>query len=168
MAIIFLALLMSMVSMVSTVPISDAQAIDIYEAIQELNRTVASLQQRYYFMATFNEQTVLAAGVAKFDKVLSDELGLYDEGSGKFTAPRSGLYLLTAQILIKGTGHASLELQLNSNLLAVWNIGSGKDLSGQIVYPVLLKKDDTVHVVSRGKVSIYGGNHSFFSGYLIK
>ncbi|XP_025091119.1 cerebellin-3-like isoform X2 [Pomacea canaliculata] len=167
------ALLILMVAMAPTVdsfikhfPVGVSQ---LQSQINTLNSKIALLDQRVFFTATLHSHLLtVGAGPLVFNHVLMNTGGGYSPTTGVFTAPCRGLYVFLVQMFTRGNGHANWDLYVNGHMVLRGESRTHDNASNEYMYPVTLQAGDRVWVYSRNSVYIYGTNHSFFGGWLIK
>lgn len=130
---------------------------------------LALFDQQVYFTATFTSPSLtVGGGTVVFNKVLMNTGGGYNPTTGVFTAPRRGLYVFLVQTFTNGKGDANWDLHVNGQIVLRGESLTQAHTSNEYVYPVTLQTGDKVSVYSRNPLNIWGTNHSFFGGWLIK
>ena len=128
-------------------------------------------QKRPAFTATLNGQPTLSGtnAIVKFDNVILNREGGYDPKTGIFTAPRAGLYQISATVMSANGKDLTLDIVTNKQVL-LYLYGSRLHGSTETANPVLeLRSGDKVFVKngSSGSQLINGNHYSYFSGYFI-
>ena len=106
-----------------------------------------------------------------FEQVLTNEGGGYHQNHGVFIAPQSGIYVFSSTILCFQNGEVLAEMVHNGN--PVTNIychgDSGRHDQGSQTVVIKMNAGDEVAVRNfyHADDSIWGGQFSSFSGYLI-
>ncbi|XP_025113734.1 uncharacterized protein LOC112575859 isoform X2 [Pomacea canaliculata] len=137
--------------------------------IDTMNTTVDHLDQHIYFMTTFNASNLrLEPGPVVFDLVVTNTGDAYNAATGVFTAPRHGVYVFSAQSFSQSSTDANWDLYVNDQLVLRSRFVTTTDTSHNYVVPVTLEAGGQVYVKNFNVLNIYGTNHSFFSGWLIK
>lgn len=123
------------------------------------------------FTASFSSAKDLGDGeIIKFDKVWTNNKNGYNPNTGVFTAPKTGLYQVSATIM--SSHKKPLLAYLWQNDVRMVSLYSGTGYNEATANMVLnLKKDDRIYLKVRGgSGAIYGHlekPYSMFSGYLI-
>ena len=107
--------------------------------------------------------------IVKFDNVYLNREGGYDPKTGIFTAPRAGLYQISATVMSANGKELVLHIVKNKQVL-LYLYGARLHGSTETANPVLgLKLGDKVFVrnCSSGPQLINGNHYSYFSGYFI-
>ncbi|VDI31540.1 Hypothetical predicted protein [Mytilus galloprovincialis] len=124
-------------------------------------------KERPAFTASLTSERNLGAyEVVIFDKIWLNMGGAYDQNTGRFTAPKTGLYSISTTVMSYSRSHLHCDLWKNNEKL-VRAFGT-KYSTGTLNVVMALKMNDTVyvkHTVDTEK--IYGDHRSTFSGYLI-
>lgn len=120
-------------------------------------------------MTTFNASNLrLEPGPVVFDLVVTNTGDAYNAATGVFTAPRHGVYVFSAQSFSQSSTDANWDLYANDQLVLRSRFVTTTDTSHNYVVPVTLEAGGQVYVKNFNVLNIYGTNHSFFSGWLIK
>ncbi|XP_063397315.1 complement C1q tumor necrosis factor-related protein 4-like [Mytilus trossulus] len=123
--------------------------------------------ERPAFTASLTSHKYLAGyEVIIFDKVWLNMSGAYDNDTGVFTAPKTGLYSISTTVMSHHNSHLHCFLWKNNERMV---LAFGNDFStGTLNVVMVLKKSDTVYVKhAAGSERIFGDQRSTFSGYLI-
>lgn len=159
-------------------------------ALQRQGITLSTLQPAFLAVNSATDSNVTGDGTAYtiiFDSEQTDQNGDYNTGTGVFTAPFTGLYLLSAQVLMVelGAGHTFGNLQivttqstyngLRANYAAMRD--SGNNLGINTTCVAKMTAGDTASVVltvanSTKTVDVFGqafasGAVTAFEGYLL-
>ncbi|CAC5418637.1 C1QL [Mytilus coruscus] len=109
--------------------------------------------------------------ILKFDNVDTNIGNNYDPTTGKFTAPKAGLYQIVCTIQGLGTSAVTFQIQKNNDLFDRGYAG-GRDWHAVTrVLLMQLKEGDKVFVQHRDpkrKETVAGGRHSYFSGRFLQ
>ncbi|CAG2196478.1 C1QL [Mytilus edulis] len=109
--------------------------------------------------------------ILKFDNVDINIGNNYDLSTGKFTAPKTGLYQIACTIQGYGTSAVTFQIQKNNDRFDFGYAG-GRDWHAVTrVLLMQLKEGDTVfvqHRHPRRKETVAGGRHSYFSGRFLQ
>ena len=108
----------------------------------------------------------------EFDKVITNIGQAYDPRHGHFTAPVSGMYLISASVMSLGGNHVYTDIVRNGNVVASLYAG-GKDSVADTSSIVLdLQAGDMIWVRHRSgsshaseQIDVY---NSYMAGFLIK
>ncbi|CAC5422206.1 unnamed protein product [Mytilus coruscus] len=129
-------------------------------------------KNRPAFTATLGTTKVTYIGpsaIVKFNNVVLNRGGGYEPTTGKFTAPKSGLYQFSFTIMSYSGGELNMAVVKNRSMIMSLY---GPKIHGatETANPVLeLKEGDTVfmqHLASNSQ-TMYGNHYSHFSGYYI-
>ena len=108
--------------------------------------------------------------IVKFENILTNNKNCYNLTTGVFTAPKTGLYQVSATVI--SSKHKSLLLNLQQNekhLVSLYGAVGYNEATANTV--LNLKKNDRLYLkVGDGSRAIYnnkGDPYSTFSGYLI-
>lgn len=115
-----------------------------------------------------DDSHVDAYEVIKFDTVWVNIGNGYDPDSGVFTAPKSGLYLISNTIRASGEDDQHCILWVNDES-TIFSAGSSSS-SGTLNILMMIHKGDRICITSfaYSKQKIYGDSFSMFSAFLIK
>ena len=131
------------------------------------------------FLAQFSalQATTPTSGPFRFDHVVFDDGNGYDPLLGVFTAPFTGVYVISAKFYTRGSqpSHPIIDFKLNGNILdrMGFDITAGtsghEDSSRSSTFAVRLQAGDKVWLESIGgrAFNLFGRYHSYFSGALI-
>ncbi|XP_063397314.1 EMILIN-1-A-like [Mytilus trossulus] len=135
--------------------------------IADIGNEPGKEQERPAFTASLTSSKNLASSeVVIFDKVWLNMGAAYNQDTGVFTAPKTGLYSISTTVMSYYTTMLHCDLWKNNQKL-VRAFGT-KLSTGTLNVVVALKKSDTVYVKhAGGREQIYGNHRSTFSGYLI-
>ncbi|XP_063404332.1 uncharacterized protein LOC134687806 [Mytilus trossulus] len=116
-----------------------------------------------------SSQTVSSNTKVKFDKVWTNVGNGYDPNTGIFTAPRAGLYHITAVILSQSGANFYPKLYHNKVQVSGSYITGDGDKTGTFDAVFSLQKADEVYIVGHSTYTIYsdGFAHATFSGHII-
>ena len=108
--------------------------------------------------------------IVKFDQVWTNNKNCYNPTTGVFTAPKAGLYQVSATVA--SSKHKSLLANLHQNENRLVSLYAGPGYDEATVNTVLnLKKNDRVYLKAEGGSSAINSGkvhpYSMFSGYLI-
>ena len=108
--------------------------------------------------------------VVKFDKVWTNNKNCYNPTTGVFTAPKTGLYQVSATVMSTHNKALLVDLWQNENrLLALYATVGYNNVTANTV--LNLKKNDRIYVKVRGSSyaihSSKGHPYNAFSGYLL-
>ncbi|XP_071136759.1 heavy metal-binding protein HIP-like [Mytilus edulis] len=124
------------------------------------------------FTATLKTHPLTLSGnnvIAKFDNVILNGGNGYDPKTGKFTAPKSGLYQFSFTIM--SNNGAALHMAVSINGKSIMRLYGSKIHGGtETANPVLeLKEGDSVYLTHGTSTSqqMVGDNYSHVSGYYI-
>ena len=106
--------------------------------------------------------------VIVFDNILANMGGAYDAGTGKFTAPRDGVYYFSWNVLkITNSGH-HIDLMVDGGVRFIsWQPGTQQyeTLTGALF--VQLRKGQEVWLRARqAGLDLHGSIHASFSGFM--
>ncbi|CAC5375190.1 unnamed protein product [Mytilus coruscus] len=124
------------------------------------------------FTATLNTHPLTLSGnnvIAKFDNVILNRGDGYDPKTGKFTAPKSGLYQFSFTIMSNGGSELHMVVVKNGNSIMKL-YGSKIHGATETANPVLeLKEGDCVYLTHGVSASqqMVGHHYSHMSGYYI-
>lgn len=123
-------------------------------------------KERPAFTASLTSARKLGYEVVIFDKIWLNMGGAYDQDTGFFTAPKTGLYSISTTVMSNSASYLHCDLWKNSEKMVR---AFGTDLStGTLNVVLALEMNDTVYVKHlSGTETIYGDHRSTFSGYLI-
>ena len=108
--------------------------------------------------------------IVKFDKVWTNNKNCYSPTTGVFTAPKTGLYQISATIMSSGSKPMYVHLWQNENrMVALWAAVGHNEATVNTV--LNLKKNDRLYLkVKDSTRTIYNSKtnpYSTFSGYLL-
>ncbi|XP_076079002.1 cerebellin-1-like [Mytilus galloprovincialis] len=124
------------------------------------------------FTAILNTHPLTLSGkndIAKFDNVILNRGNGYDPKTGKFTAPKSGLYQFSFTIMSNNGAALHMVVALNGKSI-VKLYGSKIHGGTETANPVLeLKEGDSVYLTHETSTSqqMVGDHYSYVSGYYI-
>ncbi|XP_071180307.1 heavy metal-binding protein HIP-like [Mytilus edulis] len=123
-------------------------------------------KERPAFTASLTSHKNLGNEVIIFDKIWLNMGGAYDNDTGVFTAPKTGLYSISTTVMSHHNSDLHCYLWKNNERMV---LAFGTDLStGTLNVVVALKRNDTVYVKHISSTeNIFGDERSTFSGYLI-
>ena len=135
------------------------------------NETISSHKPRIGFTAlTDNHQSHMGIGQAvQFHKIVTNDGNGFDQNTGIFRAPVSGLYLFSASML----NHSGLELRCalvhNGNTVAKIFAGDGTTYStgSKSILLNLSPNDDVWVMITHESDNVFGDSWSSFMGVLI-
>ncbi|CAC5399839.1 C1QL [Mytilus coruscus] len=134
-----------------------------YEALMERQSTVA------FSAYTTKQQDITRSTNVKFEKVWTNIGNGYDPSTGIFTAPRPGVYHITAVVMSVNGKTFFLHLKHNNEYTSGSHVYDDGYKTGTFDVVLNLQKGDKVSVGSKGSSSVYSDNDSYttFSGHLI-
>ncbi|CAG2233647.1 C1QL [Mytilus edulis] len=134
-----------------------------YEAIME-KRTIAA-----FSAYTTKLQTITRSTNVKFEKVWTNIGNGYNPSTGIFTAPRQGVYHITAVVMSVGAAQLYLHLKRNNEYTAGSFVTGDGYKTGTFDVVLNLQKGDTISVGCRSSTTVYSDSDKYttFSGHLI-
>ena len=113
---------------------------------------------------------MVAGEIVKFDKVWTNNKNCYNPTTGVFTAPKTGLYQVSATVMSTSSKVVYVHLWQNENrLMSLYGAVGHNEATVNTV--LNLKKNDRLYLKARdGSRAIYNNKvdpYSTFSGYLI-
>ncbi|XP_052078286.1 complement C1q-like protein 3 [Mytilus californianus] len=135
---------------------------------EELKETTAKTA---FFTFLKRSRTFSGSDILKFDDVQINQGNSYNPNTGKFTAPRSGLYHISCS-LMGSFSTASIIFQIKKNgelFLNVYAHDSGWTTQSVSLLMELMRGDKIYvkHITSR-KELVNGNRQSYFSGFLLQ
>ena len=108
--------------------------------------------------------------ILKFDKVLTNNKNCYNPTTGVFTAPKTGLYQVSATVMSSSSKDVHVHLWQNKNrLVSLYGAVGYNEATANTV--LNLKKNDRLYLKVKGNSrAIYNTKaepYSTFSGYLL-
>ncbi|XP_052101360.1 complement C1q subcomponent subunit C-like [Mytilus californianus] len=105
--------------------------------------------------------------IIKFDSVKTNIGGHYSPSTGIFTAPRNGLYMISATTRANGSNYLHCEMQVNGEMKE--KLFGTSASTGTANAVLQLKKGDNVFIKKdhRGRENMMGKDWSMFSGCFI-
>lgn len=118
---------------------------------------------------TRNSQAITSYTNIKFEEVWTNIGNGYDSSTGIFTAPRQGVYHITAVIISVSGKRLHLHLRHNNKYTAGSYVTGDGHKTGTFDVVFSLQKADKVSVGSRGSYTVYSDSNAYtsFSGHLI-
>ncbi|XP_041375033.1 multimerin-2-like [Gigantopelta aegis] len=116
-----------------------------------------------------NDVTIQEHSVVRFNNVNINIGSGYNNGSGVFRAPVSGIYLILLQVYSKPQHHVALSLYKQGTAVNEAVAGTGGYQSSTVAEMLHLNQGEDVwvqHIV--GETSIRAYHHTQFLGYLLK
>jgi hypothetical protein len=107
--------------------------------------------------------------IVKFDKVLTNNKDCYNPTTGVFTAPKTGLYQVSATVMSSKHKTVFVHLWQNENRMVPLYGNVGHNVAAANIV-LNLKKNDRLYLKVKGSRAIHNHKdyqHSMFSGYLI-
>ncbi|XP_071166059.1 heavy metal-binding protein HIP-like [Mytilus edulis] len=139
-------------------------------AIKDSN-SQTDLKRRPTFFASLKPSQTLASikDIVKFNDVKINIGGGYDSSTGIFTAPRSGIYIISCTIMASGSSEVQFQLNKNDQLYTNGYATKSGYAAQTINSLVDLRKGDKMYIKHRTGASqpVYGEHFSTFSGYLL-
>ncbi|XP_076079003.1 heavy metal-binding protein HIP-like [Mytilus galloprovincialis] len=145
--------------------------LDMIVAIKSGSPNSGGNSYRPAFTATLSTSPVTVSGqfIPKFDNVILNRGNGYDPKTGKFTAPKSGLYHFSFTIMSNGGSDLHMGVAKNGKyLISLYATKTHGDTG--TANPVLeLKEGDTVYLIHGASAtqSMAGYHFSNMSGYYI-
>ncbi|CAG2209494.1 C1QL [Mytilus edulis] len=134
-----------------------------YETIMEKRTIVA------FSAYTTNSQTITSNTNIKFEKIWTNIGNGYNPSTGIFTAPRQGVYHITAVVLSHSALTLYLHLKHNNEYTAGSFVTGDGYKTGTFDVVLNLQKGDTISVGCRSSYTVYSDSDKYttFSGHLI-
>lgn len=131
-----------------------------------------SLLEKPVFTASLTSaKTYSLSDIVKFDKLWTNKGNGYDPSTGKFTAPRSGIYYFSCTIMKSGDTVRVFLMHNNQMTVSIYPGGNNSHESGTLNIALILSKGDQVYIqihVTSGNIYSESNSHfSFFSGFMI-
>ncbi|VDI38865.1 complement C1q tumor necrosis factor-related protein 3-like [Mytilus edulis] len=146
---------------------------DLLQMIIRVNRQSDIKQgskQMIAFLAFVKGTPVLSNNGIKFEDVETNIGNHYNPTTGVFTAPISGLYVLSSMIMAYGDAKVEYQWRKNETVFSTGYTNHANGSSQSQTYVFELKKGDRVFLKHRTSNSqkLYGHRCSYFNGYLLK
>lgn len=144
------------------------------EAVNDNDARLAELEDVVSFHAVVSSNTLTSTGTLILDREIDDLGNGYDEATGVYTVPQSGVYQLSFYTAFVSTGIISMTLNGTTPLGATW--ASAEGMNGAVVVTTPLSAGDTISLdqtVNNGNltVALWGtttyGQFTSFSGHRI-
>ncbi|VDI52053.1 Hypothetical predicted protein [Mytilus galloprovincialis] len=134
-----------------------------YDALMNQKNTVA------FSAYTTHSQVIYSNTNIKFEKVWTNIGNGYNPSTGIFTAPRQGVYQITAVVLSVSGKQLYLHLKHNNEYTAGRLVYGDGYKTGTFDVVLNLQKGDTISVVCKSSTSVYSDSDKYntFSGHLI-
>ncbi|CAC5419036.1 unnamed protein product [Mytilus coruscus] len=134
-----------------------------YEALVKKQSTVA------FSAYTTNSQYCSSGTNVKFEKVWANIGNGYDPSTGIFTAPRQGVYHISAVVMSEDGKSLHLQVKHNSKHTAGSYVTGDGLKTGTFDVVFSLQKGDKISVANSGGYTVYsdGNKYTTFSGHLI-
>ncbi|XP_052076985.1 complement C1q-like protein 3 [Mytilus californianus] len=148
---------------------------DLLKMLMGMNKcSCKSHRQGAVFFAFLKATTTFAGNdVLKFDEVTTNIGGAYKPGTGIFTAPQGGVYMISCVMMGASSSHIHYYLYKNNNMFSKGftsrsTVHHASPSTNNWI--VELEKGDQVYIKHRisGRETVHGGHHSYFSGFLIQ
>ncbi|CAG2188810.1 C1QL [Mytilus edulis] len=147
----------------------DSQIQSLMETVNRLQKSVNSTSTPVGFCTTLSSHTTLGQlQIIDFDKTVTDTSHSYNNSTGVFTIPRTGLYQFSLTMFTP-SGNLYAQIVKNQQIIGS-NYGSGSGISATINTVVWCIQGDVVfvrHMKGQSQQIIHGNGYSTFSGFLI-
>ncbi|VDI65294.1 Hypothetical predicted protein [Mytilus galloprovincialis] len=116
-----------------------------------------------------SSQSLTSGTKVLFSQVWTNVGNGYEPSTGIFTAPRTGLYHITAVVMSPSGRNLSLRLYRNKSMLSGSYLNGRDYNTGTFDVILSLQKRDEVYIAGYGSYTIYSdsGKHITFSGHII-
>jgi len=159
----------------ATVDELQSQVQSLQNKVDQSMQTSGGSRPTVAFMAQYSADNAIgvAAGPYVFDNAILNIGNSYDENTGIFTAPVSGVYLIAVQLFTDGgqSEHPFVDIKVNGNTAArlAFDEGNGQEDSDSTTITTQLQAGDKVWIASEENAAYHywGGYHTFFTGTLI-